>query len=190
VYLRRGPDATKEVNVVLRPAGSPGVVRPVDGTNRLEALHRGLAAVHVGEFLPLLRAGTSRGRATQPIRHPKVDDESRAFGLDRTELGALLVQAGLGTARDHALILLLAVNGPRISEALGADMDDLDHQRGHRSLKILRKGGKHATVTLAPRTSSCEILAVWAVLHTPTEEARWADLAGRRSWRLPCRITT
>jgi site-specific recombinase XerD len=44
------------------------------------------------------------------VRRPKVDYESRTLGLDRNELGALLVQAGLGSARDHALITLLAMN--------------------------------------------------------------------------------
>jgi integrase/recombinase XerD len=38
------------------------------------------------------------------VRRPKVDPESRTLGLDRNELGALLVQAGLGSPRDHALI--------------------------------------------------------------------------------------
>ena len=86
------------------------------------------------------------------VRRPKVDYESRTLGLDRNELGALLVQAGLGTPRDHALITLLAMNGLRINEALGADISDLDHDRGHRTLKIVRKGGKHVTIPLAPRT--------------------------------------
>ncbi len=85
-------------------------------------------------------------------RRPKVDYESRTLGLDRNELGALLVQAGLGSARDHALISLLAMNGLRISEALGAGIDDLDMDRGHRTLRIVRKGGKHVTIPLAPRT--------------------------------------
>jgi hypothetical protein len=35
--------------------------------------------------------------------------ESRTLGLDRNELGALLVQAGLDSPRDHALISLLAM---------------------------------------------------------------------------------
>ena len=48
---------------------------------------------------------------------------------------------------------LLALNGLRISEALGADVEDLDFERGHRTLKILRKGGKRTTIPLAPRTS-------------------------------------
>jgi len=87
------------------------------------------------------------------LRRPKVDTESRTLGLDRNELGALLVQAGIGSARDAALISLVALNGLRISEALGSDIEDLDFERGHRTLKIVRKGGKHALVPLAPRTS-------------------------------------
>ncbi len=53
------------------------------------------------------------------VRRPKVDYDSRTLGLDRNELGAFMVQAGLGSARDHALASLLALNGLRISEALG-----------------------------------------------------------------------
>ena len=87
------------------------------------------------------------------VRRPKIDNESRTLGLDRNELGAFLVQAGLGSPRDHALASLLALNGLRISEALGADIEDLDYQRGHRTLNIVRKGAKHATIPLAPRTS-------------------------------------
>ena len=44
------------------------------------------------------------------------------------------------------------MNGLRISEALGADMGDLDHDRAHCTLRILHEGGKHTTVALAPRT--------------------------------------
>ena len=86
------------------------------------------------------------------VRRPKVDTESRTLGLDRNELGGLLVQAGLGSARDHALISLLALNGLRISEALGADIESMDMDRGHRTLAIVRKGGKHVIIPLAPRT--------------------------------------
>jgi hypothetical protein len=73
--------------------------------------------------------------------------------LDRNELGTFLVQAGLGSARDHALASLLALNRLRIGEALAANIEDLDFDRGHRTLRIVRKGGKHATVPLAPRTT-------------------------------------
>jgi integrase len=51
------------------------------------------------------------------------------------------------------LISLLALNGLRIREALGADIDDVDVDRGHRTLRTVRKGGKHVTIPLAPRTA-------------------------------------
>jgi len=87
------------------------------------------------------------------VRRPKLDYESTTLGLDRNELGAFLVQAGLSGGRDHALASLLALNGLRISEALGADIDNLDVNRGHRTLFINRKGHKTATIPLAPRTA-------------------------------------
>jgi integrase/recombinase XerD len=94
------------------------------------------------------------------VRRPKVDYESRTLGLDRNELGAFLVQAGLGSARDHALASLLAINGLRVSEALGADIEDLDTERGHRTLHKLRNGNKHVTIPLAPRVSRALDLCV------------------------------
>ncbi|GAC1595835.1 MAG: hypothetical protein NVS3B21_19220 [Acidimicrobiales bacterium] len=39
-----------------------------------------------------------------------------------------------------------------MSEATGADIDRLGIERGHRTLTILRKGGKIVTIPLAPRT--------------------------------------
>ena len=74
--------------------------------------------------------------------------------MDRNELGALLVQAGLGDLRDGALITLLALNGLRISEALNADIDDLSTERGHRTLAIVRKGGKHVTIPIVDKRIS------------------------------------
>ncbi len=87
------------------------------------------------------------------VRRPKQNYESSTLGLDRNELGAFLVQAGLSGGRDHALACLLALNGLRISEALGADIESLDVNRGHRTLFIRRKGGKTATIPLSPRTA-------------------------------------
>jgi integrase/recombinase XerD len=72
----------------------------------------------------------------------------------------MLVAAGLSNARDHALISVLALNGLRVSEAIGADIDDLGLERGHRTLTILRKGDRIVTVPLAPRTASAIDLAV------------------------------
>ena len=94
------------------------------------------------------------------VRRPRVDYESHAVALDRNELGALLVAAGLGTAGEHALISLLALNGLRVSEAVGADIEHLGLERGHRTLTITRKGGKIVTIPLAPRTARALDLAI------------------------------
>jgi len=94
------------------------------------------------------------------VRRPRVDYESHATALDRNEVGALLVAAGLGPAAEHALISLLALNGLRVSEATGADIEHLGLERGHRTLVVTRKGGKVVTVPLAPRTARAIDLAV------------------------------
>ena len=94
------------------------------------------------------------------VRRPRLVYESHATGLDRNEVGAVLVAAGLASARDHALISVLALNGLRVSEAIGADIEDLGLERGHRTLTIVRKGGKVVTIPLAPRTARAIDLAV------------------------------
>jgi integrase len=94
------------------------------------------------------------------VRRPRVDYESHATALDRNEVGALLVAAGLGAAPEHALISLLALNGLRVSEATAANIEALGPERGHRALTILRKGGKVVTVPLAPRTARAIDLAI------------------------------
>jgi integrase/recombinase XerD len=94
------------------------------------------------------------------VRRPRLDYESHATGLDRNEVGAMLVAAGLAGARDHALVSVLALNGLRVSEAIGANIEDLGLERGHRTLRILRKGGKVVTIPLAPRTARAIDLAV------------------------------
>jgi integrase/recombinase XerD len=94
------------------------------------------------------------------VRRPRLDYESHAIGLDRNELGAMLVAAGLGTAAEHALISLLAFNRLRVSKATGASIEALGIERGHRTLTITRMGGKVVTIPLAPRTARAIDLAV------------------------------
>ena len=71
-----------------------------------------------------------------------------------------MVEAGLSSARDHALASLLALNGRRVSQALGCDVEHVGVERGHRTLRVHRKGGKTATIPLAPRTARAIDLAV------------------------------
>ncbi len=101
------------------------------------------------------------------IRRPRLDYESHAVGLDRNELGAFLVAAGLSSPRDHALCPLLALNGLRISEALNAEIEQLGLERGHRTLVVHRKGGKTVTIPLAPRTARALDLAIGERVEGP-----------------------
>jgi site-specific recombinase XerC len=41
-----------------------------------------------------------------------------------------------------ALTVLLGLNGLRVSEACSSNIEDLGFERGHRTLRILGKGGK------------------------------------------------
>lgn len=84
------------------------------------------------------------------VRRPKVSDDSSTVGLTADELDRLLTAAEADGPRSTALISLLVYNGLRISEALGCDIEQFTHQRGHRVLRIVRKGGKASTEPLAP----------------------------------------
>jgi integrase/recombinase XerD len=121
----------------------------LDGRDRTDALDRGRRLCTLASFYRYCEEEqlVERNPAIH-LRRPRVDYESRTLGPDRNELGAFLVQACLGSARDHALASLLALSGLRISEALGTNIEDLSYERGHRVLKVLRKAGKHAEVPL------------------------------------------
>jgi site-specific recombinase XerD len=101
------------------------------------------------------------------VHRPRLDYESHATALDRNELGALLAAAGLGSMQEHALISLLTLNGLRISEALSADIMAMGSERGHRTLTVLRKGGKIVTIPLAPRTARSLNLAIGERVEGP-----------------------
>lgn len=84
------------------------------------------------------------------VRRPKVSEDSSTVGLTADELDRLLTAAEEHGPRSAALISLLVYNGLRISEALGCHVEHFSHQRGHRVLRIVRKGGKASTEPLAP----------------------------------------
>ncbi len=110
------------------------------------------------------------------VRRPRVSDESPRLGVDRAGMRALLDVARASGTRDHALACLLALNGLRISETLAADVADLAHERGHRTLRLRRKGGKRQTVALAPRTAA----ALDAMLDGRNAGPLFATRSGRR----------
>lgn len=88
-----------------------------------------------------------------PRRRPKVQrDDRHVLGLDRDDVRSLLQAADAWGPRERAFVVLLVTTGLRVSEALGANIGDLDEVRGHHTLTILGKGGKPRTVALPPAT--------------------------------------
>jgi integrase/recombinase XerD len=93
-----------------------------------------------------------RSSPTEHVRRPKVADRGETPGLTRNELRRLLAEAKEhGSLRSVALLSLLAHTGLRINEALSRDVEHLAHDRGHRILRLERKGGRgDRTVLTAP----------------------------------------
>jgi site-specific recombinase XerD len=97
--------------------------------------------------------GRIASNPAQYVRRPQVHP-SNTRGLDRSELGVFLFTAEQYD-RDHAaLAVLLGLNGLRVSEACATNIEDLGVERGHRTLRILGKGSKPATIPLVPRDCS------------------------------------
>ena len=98
--------------------------------------HRHPAALHHRRVLQVRgRRGTPDHSPAAHVRRPRVDYESHAAALDRNELGALLVAAGLGSPPEHALISLLALNA--LADHRGHRPRHIEHlglERGHRTL--------------------------------------------------------
>ena len=92
--------------------------------------------------------------------------------------------AGLGLPAEHALISLLALNGLRVSEAHGADIQNLGIERGHRTLVITRKGGKVVTIPLARAPRAID-LAIGERLRVRCSSLRTVGAGPARAGRMP-----
>src|SRR5438445_11970322 len=116
----------------------------------------------------------------QYVRRPKVQP-GEGHGMDRGELGAFLFAAERFD-RDHAaLAVLLGLNGLRVSEACGTNIEDLGLQRGHRTLRILGKRDDPATLPLVPRTARTIDLAVGECCEGPILRRRGGQRLDRRT---------
>ena len=124
--------------------------------------------------------GRIRSNPAQYVRRPQVHP-SDARGLDRSELGVFLFTAEQYD-RDHAaLAVLLGLNGLRVSEACATNIEDLGIERGHRTLRIIGKGNKPATMPLVPRTARTIDLAVGERHEGPILRRRDGQRLDRRT---------
>ena len=95
----------------------------------------------------------------QYVRRPRIF-ANEVRGMDRGEFGAFLFAAEHFDRAHAALAVLLGLNGSRVSEACGSNVEDLGMERGHRTLRILGKGNKPAVIPLVPRTARTIDLAI------------------------------
>ena len=100
-----------------------------------------------------LRRGDVRANPVVGLARPTVDyDTSATPGLTRDQAIALLdaadTDAGPQAARTAALVSAPLFTGARVSELLDADIEDLGTDRGHRVLRVRRKGDKIQALAL------------------------------------------
>ena len=127
------------------------------------------------------------------VRRPKVGQDSPSLGLDKDEAKRLLRAAKRHGARAHALVSLLIYDGLRISEALGANIEDMGERQAHHLLTVLRKGGIRREVTLNPSTRHAITTYLDEGKETRTEGPIFATRIGNaldraEAWRLIRRL--
>ena len=114
-----------------------------------------------GYFDFALDEGEVTANPVTSARRPKLSDHSTRKGITPAETQALLAVCDPATTiglRDRALVLVLAVQGWRVSECLGLDVEHLDEEAGHKVATIMGKGSKVARVPLAaPVWSAIEV---------------------------------
>lgn len=120
---------------------------------RPASIARQLSAV-AGYFRLAVEDGRVERNPVAGVRRPRAGGDSPRLGLSREQARSLLDAAAAAGPRDHALACLLVMNGLRVSEAVAIADADLVEVRGHRVVRVRRKGGSLVDVPLAPRTAA------------------------------------
>jgi integrase/recombinase XerD len=130
------------------------------------------------------------GSPAEHVRRPRIGAEGETPGLTRDELRRLLAAAEEhGSLRSVALMSVLAHTGVRIGEALSRDVEHLGHDRGHRILRLERKGGQSGRAVLTAPV----VRALDAYLDGRETGAIFITKTGRRmdqpeAWRMVRRL--
>lgn len=176
----------------LKNDPSPRTGKPLSGSSRKARLSA--LASWYGRLAKLELVETANPFDAKAVDRPFVDrHHSDTVGLSKDEALALMraarADAGTQAARTVALIDTLLTCALRVSEATGADVQDLTSDGGHRVLIVRGKGGKTRTVVVDPETGR----ALDAYLNGRTAGALFATASGNRMdqaavWRLIRRL--
>jgi site-specific recombinase XerD len=126
--------------------GADGGARPATLARKISAVRNFYAyAVDEGHL-----ASSPVPAKDKALHLPKVSRKSQTLGPDREESGALLAAAEARGPRDAAVVAVLLYQGLRVSELCGMDLEDISTQRGHRVVRLRRKGGEEQDQAVAP----------------------------------------
>jgi site-specific recombinase XerD len=132
----------------------------------------------------LTRLGVAAANPVAGADRPRVDrDHSGTVGLSAAEVDALLAAAAeepgpVGT-RHRAMLTLLADLGLRVGELTGLDVTDLGHERGHRTIRFVGKGGRPRIRALGPGAAEA-LDAYLAVRGGPADGPLFVTASGGR----------
>jgi integrase/recombinase XerD len=143
-------------------------VRPRPGITRPGPRDRHPQAVPDRRVLPV----RGRGRTPGPFPGRARPPPPPGLRIARRRTGPQRTRRSPGRRRTRAAHracadLAARLNGLRVSEATGADIEQLGLERGHWTLVITRKGGKVVTIPLAPRTARAIDLAIGERVEGP-----------------------
>ncbi|MBV9197413.1 MAG: tyrosine-type recombinase/integrase [Solirubrobacterales bacterium] len=94
------------------------------------------------------------------IKGPRLSRDPKGRGMTEEQLKALIAAGAAHSHDAHALVCLLALNGLRVSEVCGAQLEDVvSEPGGGHSLIVHGKGGREDRVALNIRTERA-VLAV------------------------------
>jgi site-specific recombinase XerD len=125
----------------------------------------------------LVRIGGVAGNPVAGADRPRVArDHSATVGLAPTEVDDLLAAAERSDPRTYAVIAVLADLGLRVSEVIGLDLEHLGHERGHRSIRFIGKGGARRRRALTPAGAAA--VETYLLQRSATSGVPVAQLAG------------
>jgi site-specific recombinase XerD len=110
------------------------------------------------------------------VRRPRVERLSPRGALSRGQVHDLLAAAQRLGPHPYGLCCVLALNGLRIGEATGLDVDDLDYDGLFPILRFTRKGARAGVAVLARPTEA----AITACIAERTSGPLFLNRAGQR----------
>jgi integrase/recombinase XerD len=123
--------------------------RTLEATYRPATVARKLAVIS-SWYRYLIAERILNSSPTEAIRRPRTGEGHVELtpALDADELSRLVAAAT--APRDRVLVLLLAVLGLRVSEALALDLEGLEMIRGHSTVLVTGKGGRQDRLPVPP----------------------------------------